>query len=139
MPVKQTLKSRIQYRIKRSAVPVFVPKDFLDLSDSDQVGRVLRDMTKNGFLIKIGQGVYTRSKISQLSGKPTLEKPLRNLAIAALKKIGIEAAPSSFDKAYSEGKSTQIPTGRVIGIKGRINRKIGYAGKYITYEQISGR
>jgi len=36
--------------------------------------------------------------------------------------------------AYNEGRTTQVPTGRVVGVKGRVKRKIGYAGKYITFE-----
>ncbi len=139
MPVKQTLEARMNYRIKRSAVPVFVPKDFKDLSDNDQIGRVFRKMTKSGAPIKIGKGVYARSKTSKLSGKPTLEKPLQYLARDLLQKIGVEAAPSSFDKAYNEDKTTQVPTGRVIGVIGRIDRKIGYNGNYVTYEKVSGR
>jgi hypothetical protein len=108
-------------RIKRSAVAAFVPADFKDLSDSDQIGRVLRKMVKNSFLIKIGQGVYARSKISTLTGKPTLEKPITELAKEALVKLGLKLAPTKFEQDYTEGKTTQVPTGRVIGIKNHFN------------------
>lgn len=137
MPVKQKLENRMMYRIKRSAVPVFVPNDFKDLSDSDQIGRGFRSLIKSGLLIKIGQGIYSRCKISQFSGKPIPEKPIRDLAIYALTKLGVEVVPSSYEKAYNEGRSTQVPTGLVIGIKGRVSRKIGYNGRYVTYEQSS--
>jgi Family of unknown function (DUF6088) len=137
MPVKQTLEGRMTYRIKRSAVPVFVPGDFKNLSDSDQIGRVFRRMTKSGFLIKIGQGVYARSTVSKLTGKPALEKPIQELAKVALAKRGVKVTASSYDKAYNEGQTSQIPTGRVIGVKSRVSRKIGYNGKYVTYEQTS--
>jgi len=137
MPVKQTLEGRMTYRIKRSAVPVFVPGDFKDLSDSDQIGRVLRRMTKSDFLIKIGQGVYARNKISTLTGKPTLEQPIQELAKAALAKRGVEVVPSSYERAYNAGETTQVPTGRVIGVKGRVSLKIGYDGNFVTYEQFS--
>jgi hypothetical protein len=49
----------------------------------------------------------------------------------------VEVVPSSYDRAYNEGKTSQIPTGRVIGVKGRVVRKIGYDGKYVTFEHIS--
>jgi len=137
MAIKQTLNSRISYRIKRSAIPVFVPDDFKDLSDDDQIGRVLRTMTRSGVLIKLGQGVYTRPKISKLTGKLTLEKSLRDLAILALIKLKVEVVPTKFEQDYIGGQSTQIPTGRVIGIKGRVKRKISYNGKSIQYEQVS--
>ena len=34
----------------------------------------------------------------------------------------------------SIGKTTQVPTGPVIAVKGRISRKIGYGGTYVSYE-----
>ena len=125
------------YRIKRSAASAFVPADFKDLSDSDQIGRVLRRMTRSGFLIKIGQGVYARSKTSKLTGKRTLERPIQELAKVALAKRGVKVTESSYDRAYSTGRTTQVPTGRVIGVKGRVSRKIGYNGNFVTYEQSS--
>eukprot|EP00657_Telonema_sp_P-1_P009564 TRINITY_DN3809_c0_g1_i1.p1 TRINITY_DN3809_c0_g1~~TRINITY_DN3809_c0_g1_i1.p1 ORF type:complete len:134 (-),score=11.32 TRINITY_DN3809_c0_g1_i1:333-734(-) len=129
------IRDRMKYRIKRSAVPVFVPADFKDLSGNDQIGRVFRRMTKSGFLIKIGQGVYARSRISPITGKPTLERPIQELAKAALVKRGVKITQSRYEKAYNEGKTTQVPTGRVIGVKGRVSRKIGYNGSFVTYEQ----
>lgn len=137
MPVKGTLEAKMVYRIKRGAVPVFVPSDFKDLSGNDQVGRILRRMTTSGLLIKIGQGVYARSKRSKLTGKPTLEKPIQELARDALKKLGVQTTESSFEKAYNRGETTQVPTGRVIGVKGRVSRKIGYNGRYVSYERVA--
>jgi hypothetical protein len=49
----------------------------------------------------------------------------------------LEVFSSSYDQAYNQGQTTQVPTGRVIGVKGRVARKIGYEGKYITFEYIS--
>ena len=139
MPVNQTLKGRMTYRIKRSAVPVFVPGDFKDLSGSDQIGRVFRQMVKAGFLIKIGQGVYARTKISTLSGKPVPERPITELARDALVKLGVELGPTEYEQAYARGRSEQVPTGRAIGIrKGRrVSRKIGYNGRSVTYERVA--
>ncbi len=64
-------------------------------------------------------------------------RSLRDLATEALKKLKIEVFSSSYDQAYNQGQTTQVPTGRVIGVKGRVARKIGYEGKYITFEYIS--
>ncbi len=127
----------MMYRIKRSAVPVFVIGDFKDLSGGDQIGRVLRCMTKSGSLIRIGKGIYARSKISSLTGKPTIEWPIQELAKAALIKLGVTITQSRCEKAYNEGRTSQVPTGRVIGVKSRISRKIGYNGNFVTFEQSS--
>lgn len=47
MPLK-ALKSKIKYEIDRSKAAVFTPGDFFDLSDRDQVGRVLRQLVTEG-------------------------------------------------------------------------------------------
>lgn len=137
MPVKNTLEGKMQYRIKRSKYSVFILSDFFDLSDRDQVGRVLRKLISKGLLIKIGQGIYARTKISKISQKPVPEKDIRSLAIEALIKYGIKVVESTYDKAYNSGETTQVPTGRVIGVRQRVSRQIGYNGKYVKFEKVS--
>jgi len=44
---------------------------------------------------------------------------------------------SKLEKDYAVGATTQVPTGRKIAIKGRIRRKIGYNGAYVSYERAS--
>lgn len=132
-----TLNKRIRYRIVRSKQTVFLPTDFMDLSDRDQVGRVLRQLINSGDIIKIGYGLYAKAKTSSISGKIVPQKSLPELGKEALLKLGVEVFPSKYELAYNEGRSTQVPTGRVIGIKNRISRKIGYDGKYIVFEKLS--
>lgn len=138
MPIKQTLEGKIRYRIKRGRDSVYIPSDFFDLSDRDQVGRVLRQLIKEGLLVKIGQGIYARAKQSSLTGKLVPEKDLRSLALEALKKLGIKTATSSYEQAYNAGRSKQVPTGRVVGVKDRVSRRIGFNGRYIKYEHVTG-
>lgn len=137
MPVKNTLEGKITYRVKRSKTPVFVRDDFKDIGGYDQVGRILKGLVKKNLLINLGYGTYARSKKSSVSGAIVPEKPLPELAKDLLNKLGIETAPSSAEKAYNSGSSTQVPTGRVIGVKGRIARRIGYNGRYISFEKIA--
>jgi len=138
MPLKNTLEGKITYRVKRSKTPVFVRDDFKDIGGYDQVGRVLRGLVKKGSLINIGYGTYARSKRSSISGNIVPERPLPELAKDLLNKLGVKVVPSSAEKAYNSGKSTQVPTGRVIGVKGRVVRRIGYNGRYISFEKVPG-
>lgn len=133
-----TLESKIKYRISRSKDTVFTPKDFFDLSDRDQVGRVLRKRVNEGDLIRFGWGLYAKATKSPYSGKIVPEKGLPKLAEEALtKKLNIRVATTSAKRRYNNGKTTQIPTGRVIGVNGRITRKISYNGQSIKYEYVS--
>jgi hypothetical protein len=134
MKKPKSVQDRIACRITRSKREVFVRKDFEDIANYDQVVRSLRMLEKKGKVIKIGYGLYAKAAISPLSNRIIPRKSLRDLAIEALKELNMEVVPSSYDQAYNEGRTTQVPTGRVVGVKGRVKRKIGYAGKYITFE-----
>jgi len=131
----KTLESKIKYRVSRSKSTVFTLQDFLDLSDRDQVGRVLRKFLAEQSLMKIGYGLYAKTKMSSLTNKIIPRKGLPELAKESLIKLGINIVPSTIEREYNRGKTMQVPTGRVIGVKGRVSRKIGYNGKYISIEQ----
>ena len=60
---------------------------------------------------------------------------LPEIADQTLRKLNLVRAVSSAERAYNEGRSTQVSTGRVIAVEGRISRKIGYDGKYVTFER----
>ena len=108
-------------------------KDFDDLAGYDQVGRVLRRLVKEQVLIKIGYGLYAKTKISSVSGKTIPVKPLPVLAREARGLLGIETPSEQERRDYNNNLSTQIPTGRMIRVKGRISRKIGYSGTYVKF------
>ena len=65
----------IYQKIKRSRRYVFERKDFDDVASYDQVGRALRQLVKQGDLIKIGYGLYTKAKLNSLTGKPMPTHP----------------------------------------------------------------
>lgn len=134
---RKPLEHRIAARIARRKATVFLRSDFKDLGGYDQVGRSLRLLTAKGDLVRIGYGIYARAVLSPLSGKTVPAKPLPALAFEALSRLDVETAPSSFARAYSAGATTQVPTGRVIAVKGRFSRKIGYGGKYAVFERAS--
>lgn len=133
-----TLKSKMSYRINRSKENVFVPKDFFDLSDRDQVGRILRSLVADGALIRFGQGLYAKARRSSLTGKLIPVASLPELAEEALvNKLNIKVVPSKALERYNSGESTQVPTGRVIAVKGRVSRKMAYNGKSIKFEYVA--
>jgi hypothetical protein len=135
MPRESSLESKIRKRIKQGESSAYVYADFLDLSDRDQIGRVLRKMVKQSELIRFGQGIYVRTRKSEYTGKILPELDMRTLAEQALTKLNVRVFPSKAEIMYNSGKSTQIPTGRMIGVDKRISRKIGYNGYSIKYER----
>jgi hypothetical protein len=130
----ETLGYKISARIGRKKDIVFLREDFADLGGYDQVGRILRNLVHEGKIIKIGYGLYAKAKKSSITGEVIPVAPLPTLAKAALERLGIEVAPSDLERDYNAGKTTQVPTGRMIVVKGRVNRKIGYGGACVSYE-----
>ena len=128
------MESKIITRIARKKCTVFLRSDFDDLGGYDQVGRVLRNLVAKNLLMKIGYGLYAKTRQSTLTGQIIPNKPLPQLAKEALKRLGVKTAPSSMEQDYNAGRSTQIPTGRMIAVKGRVSRRIGYNGAYVNFE-----
>ena len=88
-------------------------------------------------LIRIGYGLFAKAKVSSLTGETIPFSNLPSLAKEALGRLGVTVMPSKAETDYNEGRSTQIPTGRLIGVKNRINRKISFKGASIKYEYIA--
>ncbi|WP_231916764.1 hypothetical protein [Rheinheimera sp. SA_1] len=52
-----TIQDRLVDRVKRADHSVFLRADFADIADYAQVGRGLRNMVKEGLMMKIGHGL----------------------------------------------------------------------------------
>lgn len=131
-----SIADQIERRVARAKVRnVFLRRDFEKLGSYDAVGRALRRLTEKGRLVQIGYGLYAKAERSPFSGKPAPVVGISRLAAEALSRLGKKVEESTFSKAYSSGRSTQVPTGRTVAVKGRVRRRIGYDGKYVAYER----
>ena len=133
----KTIENRILARITRRKSNVLLREDFIDLGGYDQVGRALLQLIRKGKIVKIGYGLYAKAKISSLTGEILPAQPLPILAREAMKRLGIKVSPTKAELDYQAGRSTQVPTGRLIGVNNRISRKIGYKGASVYYERAS--
>jgi hypothetical protein len=131
----ETLETRILKRVERKRGDVFLRADFSDLGGYDQVGRALRKIVREGRLVRVGQGLYARAVAAPSDGRPIPNKGFRAMAAEALGRLGIKAAPTRLEQAYNAGKTTQIPSGRVVAVNKRVRRKIGYDGIFVGFER----
>lgn len=136
MSALNTLEDKIKNRIQKSCDYVFTLNDFIDLSNKTNIMRILRKLIDKNFLVKVGYGLYAKSRISTITNKPVPAKDIHSIAIEALKKLNIEVFPSKYEDLYNKKLSTQVPTGRVIAVKSKTKRKIGFDGNYIKYERV---
>ncbi len=138
MRQRKTLRERIEARIARKKQDdVFLPREFADLGGEDQVLRVLRGLVREGRLVRLGYGVYGRAIPSRLSGEPILYSPngFIGAACQALTKLGVPWEPTEAERAYNEGRSTQIPVNPVVRVKGRFSRQLRYGNTELVLER----
>ena len=122
----KTLRDRIEARIARKrGEDVFLPREFADLGGEDQVLRALRRLTREGRLVRLGYGVYARA-ITSFAGKPILysRNGLAGAARQVLNKLGVKWEPTEPERAYNEGRSTQIPVNPAVRVRGRFSRRL---------------
>ena len=127
----------MEIRIERSPDTVFLPREFARLGGEDQVLRALRELTRQGRLVRLGYGVYGRATTSRLSGQPILlsANGLLGAAREALTKLGVPWQPTAAQRAYNEGRSTQVPVNPVLRVKGRFSRRLRDGKLELQFEQ----
>jgi hypothetical protein len=132
MPRPKTLRETIEARIaRRKGEDVFLTREFSDLGGEDQVLRALRGIVREGQLVRLGYGVYGRAFKSSLTGKPVLRSTDGFIGAArqALDKLGVKWDLTEAQRAYNEGRSTQIPVNPVVRVKGRFSRHLRYGSR----------
>jgi hypothetical protein len=132
--MRETLETQLLKRIDRKRGDVFLRADFDDIGGYDQVGRTLGKLVKEGKLLKIGHGLYSRAIKSPFDDTLIPPNGLATLR-EALKRVGVETLPSRSMQDYNAGRTTQVPTGRVVGVRQRVRRKIGYNGFTLSFER----
>ena len=137
MPRRRTLRAMIEGRIARRQDDVFLTREFRDLGGEDQVLRALRGLVRDGRLVRLGYGVYGRTETSRLSGEPMLAARggFIDAARQALDKLGVRWEQTGFQKAYNEGRSTQVPVNPAVRVKGRFSRRLSYQDTELRLER----
>ena len=137
MTQRKTLSDRIKTRIARKRDDVFLTREFADLGGEDQVLRALRGLVRDGRLVRLGYGVYGRAVRSRLSGEPMLysSNGFAGAARQALTKLGVAWEPTEAERAYNEGRSTQVPVNPAVRVKGRFSRQLRYRNTELVLER----
>ncbi len=132
-----TLREKMAARIAAQHDDVFLPREFRDLGGEDQVLRALRDLVRDGRLMRLGYGVYGRAETSRLSGKPILAARGGFIGAArqALDKLGVPWEPTESQRAYNEGHSTQVPVNPAVRVKRRFQRRLHYQNAELRLER----
>ena len=114
--------------------------DFEKMGSQSQISRALKDLTDEGRIVRLGYGVYAKSRPGVISGKPVPRVTVPELAQEALIKMGVKPRLGSAQAAYAEGRTNQVPvlTTFNTGNK-RISRKLTVGITTVQYENDFGR
>jgi len=134
---RQTLRERVEERIAERRDDAFLTREFRDLADERQVQRALRELTNAGKLIRLGYGVYGRAEMSPITHQPMLSGDgFGPVARQVLDKLKVRWEPTSAERAYNEGRSTQVPMTPRVRLRGsRFSRKLCYKTMELSIER----
>lgn len=129
-----TTKDRIQFRLNRSKRYVFIRSDFEDIAGYDQIGKVLRKLVKEGQLLKVGYGVYTKARKNVITGKLMPASPGGSAAviIEVLDRLKVDYLLVGATSAYNSGESTQIPASLEIKTSPRFKRRLSVGNSLLN-------
>jgi hypothetical protein len=132
-----TLKQRVEARIAKRRGDAFLTREFLDLGGERQVLRALRELTDEGKLIRLGYGVYGRAEISSITRRPMLAGDgFGAVSRQVLDKLKVRWEPTTAERDYNEGRSTQVPMTPMVRLRGsRFSRKLRYQTMELAIER----
>lgn len=121
--------------IEKSSGNVVLRSDVAGLGSATQVSKALKVLQENGVLVRIGTGVYAKTRKSSVTGARIPAGSLETLAAETFRRLGVSINAGSAAAAYNSGNSTQLP-GAFVANTGsrRISRKIVVGGRAVVYE-----
>lgn len=129
------LEERMRRSISRRPGNVILRTELSGMGSATQVSEALKELQRKGVIVRIGTGVYSKTRISSVTGSVIPAGSLETLAVEALRKMGVRVAVGRTAAAYNSGRTTQIP-GTFVANTGqrRITRKIAVGGRQLVYE-----
>ena len=135
-----TMQERMLRAIKQRAGNVVLRQELADLGSASQVTEALKALQARNVIIRIGTGVYAKTRKSSVTGSIVPAGTLETLSVEALRKLRVPVIPGAAAAAYNAGTTTQIP-GLFVANTGRrrISRRISIGGRTLQYENNYGR
>jgi hypothetical protein len=133
------LEQRIFLSVRKRAGNVVLRSEFAGIGSSSQLTAVLLVLQQKGILVRIGTGIYAKTRKSAVTGAIVPAGSLETLAIEAFKKLGVHVEPCNAAAAYNRGDSSQLPGAFVVNTGNRrISRRINVGNRILKYENNLG-
>lgn len=133
------LEERLLRSIKQRKGNIILRSEIAKLGSATQLSQALKSLQARGLLVRIGTGIYSKTRKSSVTGAIIPAGSLETLAMEALQKLGVAPKLSRLAEEYNAGKTTQLP-GSFVANTGqrRITRKITVGGRSLEYENDYG-
>lgn len=137
---KSQLEDRVMRSIRRRPGVVVLRAELTKLGGRSQLTKVLAKLVATKKLVRVGHGVYVKTRRNRFTGTMLPAAPLETVAAEAFTKLGIVVSPGTLAEEYNSGRTTQIPMLPVVRTgRRRINRKIQVGSRRIAYERARGK
>jgi len=134
------IQERMLRSIKQRTGNVVIRAELAGMGSASQVTESLKALQDQGVIVRIGTGVYAKTRKSSVTGALIPAGSLESLASETLKRLGVTVRAGSAAAAYNAGKTTQLPGAFVANTgRRRISRKIAVGGRQVVYENDFGR
>jgi len=129
------LVERMLRSIKQRNGNVVLRAEVSKFGSASQVTEALKTLQEAGVIVRIGTGIYAKTRTSSVTGATIPAGSLETLASEALKKLGVDVRAGQATVSYNAGRTTQLP-GAFVANTGdrRITRKIAVGGRSVQYE-----
>ncbi len=130
--MKNSIHHRIKDKIKsfRKGTILF-PFDFKDFGSVDAINQSLSRLTKEGIILRLGQGVYLYPKKDEVLG--ILYPSMEDIAEAIAKRDQVQIIPAGDYAMNKLGLSSQVPM-RVVYLTDGSLREIKVGSRVITFK-----
>jgi predicted transcriptional regulator of viral defense system len=133
--IAMNLEERMLRSVRQRNGNVVLRSELADLGSASQVTQALKSLQRKGVLVRIGTGVYAKTRKSSVTGATIPAGSLETLAAEVFSKLGVEVSVGSLAAAYNDGSTTQLPGAFVANTgRRRISRQIAVGGRAVVYE-----
>lgn len=134
------LEERLLRSVRKRVGNVILRSDVAALGSASQVSAALNALQQRGVLVRIGMGVYAKTRESSVTGAVVPAGTLESLSHEALERLGVQVSAGEAAAEYNAGRTTQVPGKLIVHTgKRRIQRNIVVGGRRLAYENNYGR
>lgn len=134
------VEERLLRSVQRRKGNIILRSELAELGSASQVSEALKSLQDKGVLVRIGTGIYARTRVSSVTGAVIPAGSLETLASEALRKMRVPLLASKVAAEYNSRKTNQLPGSFVANTgRRRITRKIAVGGRTVVYENDYGR